>query len=204
MFKVGGSLFDLADLRERLRPHFNSPAHQSVVLFGGGPSVDELRQQTSHGSVDNVDAHWQAIDLMSHSAECQSKCWPGIVLVRSIAELSETMTSPVALDIAHDLRMDGGSTLPIGWEVTSDSIAAWLAHRIGASDLVLVKSVGGSEVILIEDAVAHGWVDDYFPRAASTLPAKRCALGWINARLNPADRVELRFSSPSLANDKAE
>jgi aspartokinase-like uncharacterized kinase len=43
--------------------------------------------------------------------------------------------------------------LPASWDVTSDSIAAWVAHRVGAERLVLVKAADGLGV------------DGYFPRA---------------------------------------
>ena len=33
--------------------------------------------------------------------------------------------------------------LPASWEVTSDSIAAWVADQVGAGRLVLVKEVDG-------------------------------------------------------------
>ncbi len=33
--------------------------------------------------------------------------------------------------------------LPASWDVTSDSIAAWVADRVGAGRLVLVKEVDG-------------------------------------------------------------
>ena len=33
--------------------------------------------------------------------------------------------------------------LPASWDVTSDSIAAWVARQIGAGRLVLVKEVDG-------------------------------------------------------------
>ena len=44
--------------------------------------------------------------------------------------------------------------LPASWDVTSDSIAAWVAHEVGAERLVLVKAAHGP-----------GVVDEYFPRA---------------------------------------
>ncbi len=51
--------------------------------------------------------------------------------------------------------------LPHSWVVTSDSIAAWVAGRLGARRLILVKS-----------APEHAGVDDYFEE---TLPA---GLAW--------------------------
>ena len=202
VFKVGGSLFDLPDLSLRLAPLFFSSYYQSIVIFGGGPSVDDVREQSSRGLIDNIDAHWRAIDSMSRSAEAQSKTWPGMTLLKSIAELSGPTIGPIALDVAQDLRSDAGRTLPIGWEVTSDSIAAWLAHRVGATDLILVKSVGGPGDILIEDAHQRGWLDDHFPTVAADLIKTNCQLGWINARANPSERLGLRFSSLSGASDR--
>jgi dihydroneopterin aldolase len=49
--------------------------------------------------------------------------------------------------------------LPHSWDVTSDSIAAWVAGALGAAALVLVKAAG---------AAGDGLVDAYFARA---LPA---------------------------------
>lgn len=200
VFKVGGSLFDLPDLPERLASHFSQ--HRSVVIFGGGSPVDRLRDQASQGVLDNADAHWQAIDLMSFSAQRQSKRWPEMPVVKSIEELSVQVAGTAVFDVTYELQRDAGKTLPIGWQVTSDSIAAWLAQRISAADLILVKSVGGPKDIFIEDAHSRGWVDDYFRVIAADLVDKNCGLGWINARLNPPERLGLCFSTSSRANDR--
>jgi aspartokinase-like uncharacterized kinase len=55
--------------------------------------------------------------------------------------------------------------IPWSWEVTSDSLAAWLAGRIGAKRLLLVKHVEPPPGLLrAHDLVAHGVVDSAFPR----------------------------------------
>jgi aspartokinase-like uncharacterized kinase len=46
--------------------------------------------------------------------------------------------------------------LPHTWDVTSDSISAWIASTLGATQLVLVKPPG---------AAGEGAVDSYFARA---------------------------------------
>jgi aspartokinase-like uncharacterized kinase len=56
------------------------------------------------------------------------------------------------------LRRD--DPLPHSWDVTSDSIAAWVARAIGARRLVLVKPPGMS---------GSGVVDGYFDRVRGTL-----------------------------------
>jgi hypothetical protein len=61
--------------------------------------------------------------------------------------------------------------LPHSWDVTSDSIAAWVAGALGARRLVLVKPPGAS---------GDGAVDAYFARV---LPAH------IAAEIISADRI---------------
>jgi dihydroneopterin aldolase len=62
--------------------------------------------------------------------------------------------------------------IPASWDVTSDSLAAWLAGRLGARRLVLMKQVD-SNGDPAESLAARGVVDRAFPKflAASGVPA---------------------------------
>jgi hypothetical protein len=51
--------------------------------------------------------------------------------------------------------LDLDDSLPHDWAVTSDSIAAWVAGRVGAAQLVLIKPPGAD----------RSAVDAYFRRA---------------------------------------
>jgi dihydroneopterin aldolase len=54
--------------------------------------------------------------------------------------------------------------VPWSWDVTSDSLAAWLAGQIGASRLLLVKHVElYADELHADDLVARGIVDPAFP-----------------------------------------
>jgi len=57
------------------------------------------------------------------------------------------------------------AALPADWRVTSDSIAAWLAERLQADELVLLKS-RLPQASDLSAAVREGYVDPYFPTAA--------------------------------------
>ncbi len=61
--------------------------------------------------------------------------------------------------------MARAAALPETWDLTSDSLAAWLAGALGASRLVLVKH-GRFEGAAIDahDLAARGVVDPLFPR----------------------------------------
>jgi aspartokinase-like uncharacterized kinase len=67
-------------------------------------------------------------------------------------------------------------TIPQSWDVTADSLAAWLARRLGAERLVLVKSVAAPRPIDIDAMAASGLVDQAFP---SFLAGADLALNWI-------------------------
>jgi dihydroneopterin aldolase len=49
------------------------------------------------------------------------------------------------------------------WEVTSDSLAAWLAKKMGACALALIKSVDVGDGALLSDIVRKGVVDSALP-----------------------------------------
>jgi dihydroneopterin aldolase len=61
--------------------------------------------------------------------------------------------------------MASAAALPETWDLTSDSLAAWLAAALGAGRLLLVKH-GRFEGAAIDahDLVARGVVDPLFPR----------------------------------------
>jgi len=50
-----------------------------------------------------------------------------------------------------------------GWNVTSDSLAAWLARTCGASALLMIKSVDADADATLRGLVSAGVVDCAFP-----------------------------------------
>jgi len=64
------------------------------------------------------------------------------------------------------------------WDVTSDSLAAWLAGRLAAGTLILVKSVAVEPGSTIQDLVGAGVVDAALP---GFLARARCGFHCIPA-----------------------
>ncbi|MEJ2394435.1 MAG: hypothetical protein P8Z77_06545 [Candidatus Thiodiazotropha sp.] len=64
------------------------------------------------------------------------------------------------------------------WDVTSDSLAAWLARQLSADTLLLVKSVTlDSDSLTLESLMQHDVIDAHF---GDFLKQSR-AQGWIAA-----------------------
>ena len=70
--------------------------------------------------------------------------------------------------------------LPHSWDVTSDSIAAWVAGEVAAPGLILIKPAGASSADL---------VDAYFLRA---LPAD---VAWKSVTADQVDEALIHFST---------
>jgi aspartokinase-like uncharacterized kinase len=66
--------------------------------------------------------------------------------------------------------------IPESWEMTSDSLAAWLARKIGAARLVLVKSTAAPRPFDPAALAELGLVDRLFP---GFLAGAKLTLDWI-------------------------
>lgn len=155
--KVGGSLASIEGALPRVGRALAGAAGRQrlVVIPGGGPFADAVRAyDRSHGLSDEA-AHWMAILAMDQYAHLLADHVPGSRLVSSLPEIAAAQAEravPILTPARWLRRMDD---LPHTWEVTSDSIAAYLATLVGADELVVIKPVRGGRELL----------DPHFPRA---------------------------------------
>ncbi len=159
VIKVGGSLARESGLRERLRTLRGLAAHEPVLVVpGGGPFTDAVRTMTLRHGLGESATHWMSILAMDQYA----------ALLTDVLETAQLVDSPRAIDRALVARrlpvlapwrwLAREDPLPHSATVTADSIAAWVARRLGIARLVLLKS-----------APDRCGVDDYFPVAAAGL-----------------------------------
>ncbi|MFM8893421.1 MAG: hypothetical protein ACKOTB_17715 [Planctomycetia bacterium] len=171
--KFGGSLLSRAgwpDLAGRLVAAH--AARGGCLVVGGGAVVEGLREidRASAGSRDRM--HRLAIEAMGLTGRLVAE-------TLGLPVASEPGDGLTVLDVDAWLARDGrGLSLPSGWQVTSDSIAARVAdvHRAG---LLLFKSRPPPPCPESGDPLAGlaaaGWVDEYFPEAAGGLGEIRWA-----------------------------
>ena len=141
MIKVGGSLAARPAQLRRLMEMLAGAArrHWLVVVPGGGSFADAVRRADRRFALGDSPAHWMAILAMDQYGYLLARLAPGAALVRSRRELAPGRLNVLAPS-AWLLRAD---PLPHSWDVTSDSIAAWIARVLGARRLMLVKHEDG-------------------------------------------------------------
>ncbi len=168
--KVGGSLFDLPDLSERLRRFLAGVGTSAVLLVpGGGITADAVRQLDRVHGLGEEASHWLALRAMSVNAHFLARLLPETEVIggwQACPPLWDAGRVPI-LDAYEFARADEGEPgcLPHRWDVTSDSVAARAAVVGGARWLVLLKSVTLPERVDWNEAGERGWVDAFFANA---------------------------------------
>lgn len=165
--KVGGSLFDLPDLADRLRAYLTFLHTPHAILIAGGGKVAKLVRDLDHvHHLGEEKAHWLAVRSLALTARFLAEVLPEAGVSRDLDGCVRLWSAgqPAILDPCAFVIQDEGQPgcLPHSWDVTSDSIAARVAELTGAELLVLLKSIDVPEGMTWREAGKHGFVDPYF------------------------------------------
>jgi aspartokinase-like uncharacterized kinase len=175
VIKVGGSLLDWDELPLRLGSFLKTSIEHEreagagiVLIAGGGPAGDMIRTMDQIHKLGDVKAHRLAIRALDLSAHLLAALLPGSRVVDHLEGLHTAWSSgeiPILaprrfLEEDDDL---GPDPLPASWDVTTDSIAARVAVRLGATRLILLKSISLAGGICRSEAAHLGVVDRFFP-----------------------------------------
>jgi 5-(aminomethyl)-3-furanmethanol phosphate kinase len=149
--------------------------HALVVVPGGAGFADAVRDADRRFGLRAVTAHRMAILGMEQFGWLLSELIPHAVRCADLGQVREQAREHVAVVLPAGLPLDA---LPESWQVTSDSIAGWVARQVGADRLVLVKAT---------DGLVTGGVDEYLP---TVLQHARFET-WVIGGRDPARVVEL-------------
>ena len=123
--KVSGSLYNqIPDLI----PVIKASKRPLLLIPGGGPFADLVRCVQA----DNDTAHWMAVSAMEQF---------GLFIASFGISATDFIITPLTTTVFLPYRyLRLTDPLPHTWDVTSDTIAAWIAHALHL-DLLLLKSV---------------------------------------------------------------
>lgn len=164
VIKLGGSLYHSNYLAAWMSNLAAVQLTKIVLVPGGGPFADQVR--TAEHTYPLQDTHSHAMALMA----MQQFAW-------LLASLNDIFQPVSAIDAIHNCQGRHIIWLPYdtvmqqcdypqNWQTTSDSLACWLAQKLDAEKLVLIKSqaVQQHEFDLRQHS---GLLDGYFPQAST-------------------------------------
>ena len=174
--KFGGSLFNGDRLGDWVY-HLNRWARGKCVVLvpGGGEFANIIRRLQVGCRMHDEIAHELALGAMRQSGEVISRLCECAPSFKSLHQL-ETMVDDSGIYLWVPSNEEFRATnMPQDWSVTSDSIALWLAIRLGAVELMLLKSVDPPHTNI--DAWAESdFVDEYFSSLVADLPCEISAV----------------------------
>jgi 5-(aminomethyl)-3-furanmethanol phosphate kinase len=174
--KVGGGLTEFPGALDRVSRAITGLAGQYriLVLPGGGPFADVVRDFQRQDTLSTDAAHWMAILAMDQYAHVLAERIPGAVLVDEPGAVFGALERGQVVVLAPYRWMRAADVLPHSWNATSDSVAAFVAGAFEATRLVLIKPV---------DSVDPGMVDPCF---ASVVPSN---LPWVAISWDQIDQL---------------
>jgi len=160
--KLGGSLHASPALADWLAALKRCRAPLTIVP-GGGPFADAVRAAQPAMRYDDGTAHAMAVLAMEQYALALASREPALALAAS-HEAIETAHAQgrVALWRASAMVAEADDISP-AWDVTSDSLSAWLAKKTGARALLLIKSVDVADGAPLSEMMRKGVVDSALP-----------------------------------------
>ena len=136
--KIGGSLFPnyAIDLAKKLK------GTDSCIVLGGGEFANLIRKYNDEIAFSEEINHWTAIDCMDIIAKLVNDKVDTTKLAYSIEDvnqISDDGFTPIFV-VSEFLKKE--DPFECSWDVTSDSIAAYISHLLNAN-LLIVTNVNG-------------------------------------------------------------
>lgn len=161
VIKLGGSLSKSQALRDCLTQISKGQA-RVVIVPGGGDFADQVRLAQQQWQFSDKIAHEMAILAMQQMALLFKGLQPDFILANSIIEIKQ-QNQAIPIIWSPNINELNQAGIAASWEITSDSLAAWLATQLNATELILVKAASVStnnlaqlnEQGIIDGAFAH-------------------------------------------------
>jgi 5-(aminomethyl)-3-furanmethanol phosphate kinase len=161
--KIGGSLLGSPELERWLDVAAKFSDGKIIIVPGGGIFADAVREAQIKSKMSDDCAHKLAVLAMDQFGLLLANMNPLLATASTEMEIDErTWQHRGIVWLPSRMVLDSGD-IPQNWDMTSDSLAAWLANKLSAKHLILVKSDKPTEKKLSLKAITDsGLVDEVF------------------------------------------
>lgn len=143
--KIGGSLLGYRDELEKLCSILGELAAQYKLLVvpGGGKFADLVRSVDKVYGLSPLTSHRMAILAMDQYGLLLADITPNSTVVYTLDEIGEIWKKKRLPILLPSRLLFTSDELPFSWDVTSDTISAYIARLLKIKKLILVKDVDG-------------------------------------------------------------
>lgn len=163
VIKLGGSLTHntlLTDCLDQLDKHYQDT--DVVVVPGGGAFADQVRLAQQHWRFDDRSAHCMALLAMQQMALLITGLKPAWHLAGSVVAIKAALGQGKPVVWSPDVLELDRAGIAATWDITSDSLAAWLAGKLTAQELLLIKAAKVDPRLTVAEWAAQGLLDAAF------------------------------------------
>lgn len=137
--------------------------HESIVLVpGGGAFAEHVRLAQNRWHFDDATAHTMAILAMQQMAWLMNSLCSGFMVSATVSEAARQLGIGNPVIWSPDVNELNQAGIAASWDVTSDSLAAWLTGRLEADELILIKSASIPTNADLQQLVETGILDRSF------------------------------------------
>lgn len=138
--KIGGSLLGSPELPHWLDTLVKISDGKVLIVPGGSVFADAVREAQGISQVNDAVAHHLALLAMDQFGLLLAGMNAGLVTASSELEIAERGWQHRGIVWLPSHMVMADETIPQNWQVTSDSLSAWIANKINAEHLIIVKS----------------------------------------------------------------
>lgn len=163
IIKLGGSLScsdALVNCLDEVEKNYQGRA--VVIVPGGGAFADQVRLAQQYWQFDDTTAHHMALLAMQQMALMFKGLKPGFAIAPTVAAIQNPLNRRKTVIWSPDIiELDSAGIQP-SWDITSDSLAAWLAGTLSATELILIKSAAIDAGLSLQQLAEQQIVDRAF------------------------------------------
>ncbi len=161
VIKLGGSLYGSPYLQQWL-DKIVACAQPIIIVPGGGPFADQVRDAQKQHPINDADAHHMALLAMAQFGlllcGLHPKLTPYYFIGNEIKSTDKNLLWVPSKDLLSEKEIDQN------WDVSADSLALWLAQQYKADKLLIIKNTELPESVLTtEQASSLTLIDAAFP-----------------------------------------
>ncbi len=139
--KLGGSLMqDKAFLIQSLNILAKQTKDKIVIVPGGGDFANQIRSLQQQWNFNQETAHQMAILAMQQMALLFKSINQSLSVANTVTKIQQRLTHHSIVIWSPEIKELDSSNIKASWDITSDSLSAWLAEQLNAKELIVVKS----------------------------------------------------------------